>query len=248
MSVILFLIVSFICGTICQSISKSRGMEGGFWWGFFLWVIGIIVVAVRPNDKSAPSTSSDPSPERSSSPSSIEGGWKCSFCGKMNYSYEAKCSCGRSRWDSPEPKKKPIQETAKCPQCGANIRSNSKFCAECGTSLKGPQIIICPNCGNENDSKSKYCNECGTDLSGKKKITMVKPMSCIKADSEFITLLCNSCGRVTRFPSSYFTATETGTWIADYEFVCPGCENSIPKGFTLTEEKDAQVDVESNSL
>ena len=25
-------------------------MEGGFWWGFFLWIIGIIVVAVRPND------------------------------------------------------------------------------------------------------------------------------------------------------------------------------------------------------
>ena len=25
-------------------------MEGGFWWGFFLWIIGVIIVAVRPND------------------------------------------------------------------------------------------------------------------------------------------------------------------------------------------------------
>jgi len=25
-------------------------MEGGFWWGFLLGVLGIIVVAVRPKD------------------------------------------------------------------------------------------------------------------------------------------------------------------------------------------------------
>ena len=25
-------------------------MEGGFWWGFWLGIIGIIIVAVRPNE------------------------------------------------------------------------------------------------------------------------------------------------------------------------------------------------------
>ena len=35
---------------ICRAISKGRGMDGGFWWGL-LGIIGIIVVAVRPNDK-----------------------------------------------------------------------------------------------------------------------------------------------------------------------------------------------------
>ena len=43
-------IVSVIFGLICSAISSSRGMEGGFWWGFFLWLIGIIIVAVRPNE------------------------------------------------------------------------------------------------------------------------------------------------------------------------------------------------------
>jgi hypothetical protein len=29
---------------------KNRGGKGGFWWGFFLGVIGIIVEAVRPKE------------------------------------------------------------------------------------------------------------------------------------------------------------------------------------------------------
>lgn len=49
------IVVSIICGAICKAISSGRGMDGGFWWGFWLWIIGIIVVAVRPNEnKSVP--------------------------------------------------------------------------------------------------------------------------------------------------------------------------------------------------
>lgn len=44
------IIEGLICGCICLGISSSRKMEGGFWWGFFLSIIGIIIVAVRPND------------------------------------------------------------------------------------------------------------------------------------------------------------------------------------------------------
>lgn len=44
------LVVAVICGLIAKSIASNRGMSGGFWWGFFLLVIGIIVVAVRPAD------------------------------------------------------------------------------------------------------------------------------------------------------------------------------------------------------
>lgn len=42
------LIGSVIWGIITKAISNSRGCEGGFWWGFWLWVIGVIIVAVRP--------------------------------------------------------------------------------------------------------------------------------------------------------------------------------------------------------
>lgn len=45
------IIISLICGAISESISDKRGVAGGFWWGVFLWVIGIIVVALMPVDK-----------------------------------------------------------------------------------------------------------------------------------------------------------------------------------------------------
>ncbi len=46
-----YLVVGVICGFITKAITNNRCMEGGFWWGFFLGIIGIIIVAVRPNDK-----------------------------------------------------------------------------------------------------------------------------------------------------------------------------------------------------
>ena len=57
-----YLIVAIIFGFICKAIASGRGMEGGFWWGFLLGIIGIIVVAVRPNEnKSIPiQTASSP--------------------------------------------------------------------------------------------------------------------------------------------------------------------------------------------
>ncbi len=45
------LVASIVFGLICNTISKKRGMENGFWWGFLLGIIGLIVVAVRPNEK-----------------------------------------------------------------------------------------------------------------------------------------------------------------------------------------------------
>ena len=47
---ITILVVQIVFGLITKKINNNRGREGGFWWGFFLGVIGIIVVAVRPKD------------------------------------------------------------------------------------------------------------------------------------------------------------------------------------------------------
>lgn len=48
MGFIVYIIVGIICGFITKSMNENKGYEGGFAWGFFLAIIGIIVVAVRP--------------------------------------------------------------------------------------------------------------------------------------------------------------------------------------------------------
>lgn len=41
------LVVAVACGFIAKSISANRGMEGGFWWGFWLGIFGVAYVALR---------------------------------------------------------------------------------------------------------------------------------------------------------------------------------------------------------
>ncbi|MDE6798004.1 MAG: hypothetical protein K2J36_08360 [Ruminococcus sp.] len=44
------LINAVIWGFITKTISRNKGYKGGFWWGFWLNIIGVIVVACRPNN------------------------------------------------------------------------------------------------------------------------------------------------------------------------------------------------------
>lgn len=48
----------------------------------------------------------------------------------------------------------------KCPNCGALLTEQAKFCLECGTKI-GPATKKCSNCGNELPANSKFCQECG---------------------------------------------------------------------------------------
>ena len=47
---IIFLSYRCILGAVSWKVSYNRGRYGGFWWGFFLGVVGIIVEACRPLD------------------------------------------------------------------------------------------------------------------------------------------------------------------------------------------------------
>lgn len=88
---------------------------------------------------------------------------------------------------------------------------DSKFCNQCGTSLKVeppirkkiPSVVKCKFCDFENPGYAKFCNECGTDLSAvpttkimEKKKDIERFKKCIHCgksnpvDGRF----CNSCG------------------------------------------------------
>jgi len=47
-TIFVLLLVGIGCGAITNSMNKAKGYDGGWCWGIFLGVIGIIIVAVRP--------------------------------------------------------------------------------------------------------------------------------------------------------------------------------------------------------
>lgn len=60
MILVILVIVAWCCiwGVATQSIGNSKGINGSFWWGFFLGIIGLIVVACM-KDNSTVSNKSD---------------------------------------------------------------------------------------------------------------------------------------------------------------------------------------------
>lgn len=54
------------------------------------------------------------------------------------------------------------EEELHCPNCGAVVRPEDKYCWNCGAKLVF--IYKCPNCGAEVSSEDKYCRHCGYKL------------------------------------------------------------------------------------
>ncbi len=46
-----------------------------------------------------------------------------------------------------------------CQKCGTMNASDSRFCKNCGTTLRKDKK--CPDCGEQNDSEARFCDKCG---------------------------------------------------------------------------------------
>ncbi len=44
----IYFIINIILGFQTKKMNAAKGLNGGYWWGFFLGVLGVIVVALRP--------------------------------------------------------------------------------------------------------------------------------------------------------------------------------------------------------
>jgi len=72
--------IASIWGAVTWKINDNKGYaSNGFWWGFFLGWVGVIVVACKANVSNYQMT-----------------GWKC-VCGKVHSDYVTACACGRTR-------------------------------------------------------------------------------------------------------------------------------------------------------
>lgn len=61
-----------------------------------------------------------------------------------------------------------LKGTVACPNCGAEVPSNSAFCNVCGTKIevprRQPKGKVCPNCGAAADAGATFCTTCGTRI------------------------------------------------------------------------------------
>ena len=116
------LVCAVVCGIITAKINESKGYDGGFLWGFFLGVIGIIIVAVRSDNhnyyNNMGSGSDEYSQRLSAAANSSNSYWKCRQCGRSNADYVTTCVCGSPKGyvPPPEPKQNSADELLKYKQ------------------------------------------------------------------------------------------------------------------------------------
>ena len=133
--VIAYLINGVIFGVITRYLSKNKGYDGGFAWGFFLGIIGLLVVGFKPALNVQGTTSSQNQPSYLDTPyNKPNNSWICS-CGAHNSNTFDYClSCRRSRHDQSQIKK------IECPHCGANNKETNELCFACNKPLTEKKI------------------------------------------------------------------------------------------------------------
>lgn len=177
-----FLISCIVFGFITRAINTGKGREGGFWWGFFLGVIGIIVVACRSSVNESQPTYS----YQSSTPSYLS-----------NYNNNSANNASRQP-AKPAEVKKPAGW--KCAKCGKENEMSSKFCAECGE--RRHYKWVCAGCGKENAPEIKFCPECGNKQTEEQESTP-QPLSVDEAFIESLQNLNSAAEIYTAFVNAY---------------------------------------------
>jgi hypothetical protein len=66
--------------------------------------------------------------------------------------------------EAPKKQHRAPENVTACPNCGARVSGEAKFCPECGQALTAN--LTCPNCGHESPAGTKFCAECGNKLEG----------------------------------------------------------------------------------
>lgn len=122
--IIAYLVQGLIFGFAASTIAGNKGYDTGFAWGFFLGVIGLIVVGFWPT-----LTHDEHESIYSSSQSQKGTRWEC-ICGASNPDTLDYClSCRRQR--------NAVNERMKivCPHCGATNSSTNDNCFACNSPL-----------------------------------------------------------------------------------------------------------------
>ena len=99
-----------IFGLLTRSINTGKGYDGGFFWGFFLGLIGLIIVCVRPKKEYIAPVRTQQDEMMANQQILMSGGWQCARCGKPNYAHTGSCGCGMTKQESMEMWQKVAQQ------------------------------------------------------------------------------------------------------------------------------------------
>ena len=78
LAAILLFVFAFVCGMVGMGIGRGKGRErSGFWWGFLLGIVGIIIIALLP-----PLAEGKRRPCPSCAEMVLVEATKCRFCGE----------------------------------------------------------------------------------------------------------------------------------------------------------------------
>ncbi len=102
--IIAYCIYGVAWGIATNRVLEEKGYDDNwFVWGFFFGFIAYIVASNKP-DISERSYQSDriydEAEKRKNEDIMQSGGWKCSFCQRINEYYVTTCTCGKSREES----------------------------------------------------------------------------------------------------------------------------------------------------
>lgn len=116
-AIILYLIHAVLFGFAARRVAEYRQQPDGFWWGFWLGALGLLLVVFRPDHRMEVRSVS--------SGSTIRQSWHCAKCGARNPAGRENCqSCGASR---------AVPAAFKhCPSCGAKNKAANTDCFACG--------------------------------------------------------------------------------------------------------------------
>ena len=174
--VIGLLIYMIVFGFITKYVAESKGYEGGFWWGFCLGLIGLLVVGFRPNVKNETSYSS----------------YQSASNNYLGYQTQT------SRTVAPAVKKEVKKWT--CIKCKADNPQKSKFCCDCGEPRH--YEWKCGNCGEINEAKVRFCFNCGKEKSPGEELLPEIETEGLTDTATSITeiddynIKCNKCGTI----------------------------------------------------
>lgn len=136
---IILVIKCTVMGIVTKEINEDRGFCGGFAWGCWLGVAGIIIVACRPsplNYRCEKSEQEKQKEEHMEKRLLDDGGWRCAFCGRVNADYVTTCVCGKTPSESKVKENEALvleHDYWKCTGCG---RVNPPLVMTCFCGVK----------------------------------------------------------------------------------------------------------------